>query len=85
MHITEYTILGFLWYRALHRADQRWRAWDGCIAFALCVLFAGLDEYHQTFVPTRTGSLVAVGWDSFGATLAIVWRVIAPDRKSTGR
>jgi len=44
----------------------------GLIAFLLSAAFGGADEFHQTFVPSRTGSLVDVGWDCLGAVLALI-------------
>jgi VanZ family protein len=38
----------------------------------LSAAFAGVDEFHQTFVPSRTGQFVDVGWDSLGAALALI-------------
>jgi VanZ family protein len=61
-HFTEYAILGFLAARAFRTSPTpaisgRWFL----ISATLIVSFALLDEYHQTFVPTRTGSI----YDSF--------------------
>ena len=72
MHLFAYGILAILWYRTLRPPAGQWRARVALTALALSAAFAGLDEYHQTFVPSRTGSLVDVGWDSLGATLALL-------------
>ncbi|HEU5458855.1 MAG TPA: VanZ family protein [Pyrinomonadaceae bacterium] len=61
-HFTEYAILGFLAARAFRTSPRpaistRWFL----ISATLIVTFALLDEFHQTFVPTRTGSI----YDSF--------------------
>jgi VanZ family protein len=60
-HFTEYAILGFLAARAFrlsprHAVRSRWFL----ISLILVVTYALLDEYHQSFVPTRTASV----WDS---------------------
>ena len=60
-HFTEYAILGFLAARAFRTSPRpairnRWFL----ISAALIVVFALIDEYHQSFVPTRTPSV----WDS---------------------
>jgi len=57
-HFTEYAILGFLAARAFRTSPhpaikQRW-FW---ICIALVVIYALLDEYHQSFVPSRTASI----------------------------
>ena len=69
-HLTEYGILGALLFRAI-RADRsgwhvRWAA--GAVLVAACV--ASIDEWHQTFVPSRTGNPMDVLIDTVGATLA---------------
>ena len=61
-HFTEYAILGFLAARAFRTSPhpaikQRWFL----ICVALVVVYALLDEYHQSFVPSRTASI----FDSF--------------------
>ena len=60
-HFTEYAILGFLAARAF-RTSPRPAIRDHwfLISAALIVVFALIDEYHQSFVPTRTPSV----WDS---------------------
>jgi VanZ family protein len=44
------------------------------------VLYASSDEFHQSFVATRTASIIDVGIDTLGGTLAIaigaLWRLV---------
>ena len=78
-HITEYALLAVLLWRALRkpvRGDDR--PWSWAVAgqaLTVAVLYAATDEVHQAFVPSRTGSILDVGWDAAGATagLLIVW------------
>ena len=61
-HFSEYAILGFLAARAFRTSPRpaisaRWFV----ICLTLIVVYALMDEYHQTFVPSRTPSI----WDSF--------------------
>lgn len=61
-HFTEYAILGFLAARAFRTSSRpaisgRWFL----ICATLIVVYALMDEYHQSFVPSRTASV----WDSF--------------------
>ena len=61
-HFTEYAILGFLAARAFRTSprpsiSRRWFL----ICATLIVVYALVDEYHQSFVPSRTASV----WDSF--------------------
>lgn len=47
------------------------------LVVALCALLAGLDEYHQTFVPGRSGQLRDVCIDVTGGVIALVlWLVL---------
>ena len=38
----------------------------------LAIAYAAIDEYHQTFVPTRHGALSDVGIDAFGVGIASI-------------
>jgi len=70
-HVTGYFILGILLFRAFRSgsaASWNWRWFWG--AFIVVVLWAIMDEFHQSLVPTRTASLVDVGIDTAGGTLA---------------
>ncbi len=70
-HLIGYAGLGLLWWRALSARwlkseQQKWAA-----AFVLSVLYAASDEYHQTFVPGRSGRLTDVLIDAAGTALAL--------------
>ena len=75
-HLTEYGILGLLVARALlaGRANEiRRSAWSyvPVRAILLCGTVAAADEFHQSFVPSRTGSPKDVLLDVVGAALFI--------------
>ena len=84
-HVTEYAILALLLWRALYKPGRSrsdgtplsWRWRPAVIAFVLATLYAITDEFHQTFVPTRTGQTMDVFIDAFGAALGLlaVWLV----------
>jgi len=70
-HLTEYFILGMLLFRAFRSGSKelrmrRWAFWS--IFFV--VLCATADEFHQSFVSTRTASLLDIGLDALGGILA---------------
>lgn len=74
-HMMEYGVLAFLLWRAISK-ERGWPAlpsFGG--AFLLSLLYAILDEFYQTFVPGRNGRLADVGFDAWGALLALglVW------------
>lgn len=65
-HVSEYAILTALAVRALQFGSARLKPATLPAAFALGVLYACSDEFHQRFVPGRSGSLRDVGIDSLG-------------------
>lgn len=72
-HVTEYAILTALVYRALRRRRVGFPVgplfgWSGLYS----VVFAFTDEFHQRFVPTRSGTLRDVVIDTAGVLLALV-------------
>ena len=70
-HITEYFILGILLFHAFRSSSiQKWRLRWTIYAIIGVVFYAMSDEFHQTFVISRTGSLVDVGIDSVGGILS---------------
>ena len=71
-HVTEYAILSFLLFRALQSGAMQ-RVWrNAAITFLIAAVYAALDEYHQSFVASRTGSPVDVLIDASGAALGIL-------------
>jgi VanZ family protein len=68
IHFGEYALLCFLWWRALASVTSPRRA--ALIAFLLASAYALTDEYHQTFVDGRHGTLVDWLIDSAGAAAA---------------
>jgi len=69
-HLFEYFVLGFLLFRAFHVPGAGWK-WRWCL-FAVIgvVLWALGDEFHQSFVATRTSSITDVGIDTAGGILS---------------
>jgi VanZ family protein len=73
-HLTEYAILAALLWRALR--DSALKLWEpAAIALFIAGSYAALDEFHQSFVPSRTASMVDVMIDCCGAlaAVAICW------------
>ena len=66
VHATEYGLLFWLWLRAF-----RFRA--PAAAAAIALLYAGTDEYHQTYVDGRVGTPRDVLIDATG--IAIAWGI----------
>jgi VanZ family protein len=70
-HVTEYAFLGALLFRAIGIDPSRSTALISGIATALAAACAVLDEFHQSFVPSRTGSPVDVMIDIIGTLIGI--------------
>ena len=72
-HFTEYAILGFLAARAFRSSPRpaihkRWFL----ISLTLIVTYALIDEYHQSFVPSRTASIYDSLIDMAGGLTALL-------------
>ena len=66
-HVIEYFILSLLLFRAFRggsTASWKWR-WSLFTVIGVA-LWAISDEWHQSFVPTRTASIADVGIDTAG-------------------
>ena len=73
-HFTEYAILGFLAARAFYTSlypaiSRRWFL----ICATLIVVYALVDEYHQSFVPSRTGTIYDSFIDMAGGVAALIF------------
>jgi len=76
-HVTEYCILGILVYRAF-QVDVPNPPTVRILTVIFIACAALFDEFHQSFVATRTSSLFDVGFDCIGGMIALVliwgWR-----------
>ena len=70
-HMTEYFLLAVAISFPLYVYGVR-GIWLVILAGIICVGFAGLDEYHQSFVADRGPSVRDVGIDSIGAFIGIL-------------
>lgn len=68
-HVAEYVILYALLYRATNK--------NFILAYIVTVLFAATDEFHQTFIPGRSGTPLDLGFDSSGANISayLLWKL----------
>lgn len=70
-HVTEYAILTGLFFHALRPSIAGfWRR--AAVALVPALLLAPLDEFHQSFVPSRSASPIDVLIDYAGAILGIL-------------
>jgi VanZ family protein len=79
-HVTEYAILAALFWRAFYRGTSLQMKMSMLLiaVWILCAIFAATDEFHQSFVASRSAALGDVGID----TLLIV--LVFDRRKSRG-
>ena len=77
-HVTEYAILAALLVRAFSASQRRLLALHVILAVGVAAVCAAIDEFHQSFVTSRTGAVGDVMIDITGAMLgaAICWTVI---------
>lgn len=83
-HIIEYFILSFFLFRAFRqRSSNRWSLRWAILAVFVSAVYAFSDEFHQSFVSTRTASLLDVWIDTIGGIMAQIaiacWNLM--DRK----
>jgi VanZ family protein len=64
-HFSEYLVLGGLLYGALGAGKPQRRAI--LVAVAIASLYGITDEFHQSFVPTRTPDVADWAMDTLGA------------------
>lgn len=82
-HVSEYAILATLFWRGL-RGGSAWTTKLSIlfvIALLVCAVFAASDEFHQSFVPSRTSSTRDVMIDIAGAFIGLTICVAVAQRK----
>jgi len=79
VHFVEYVVLGFLLsFSFSHSVGKEKKVFVSVAAFVIALLFALSDEWHQAFVPGRSGDWITVCYDAIFAFLGIVfyWAVL---------
>ena len=68
-HVLEYAVLFTLTFRASRR--------NWFLTYALCIIYATSDEFHQSFVVGRTASVFDLAFDLSGMNIAsyIIWKL----------
>jgi VanZ family protein len=74
-HITEYFIFSFFLMHGVRGNDRGWTLRWAIWAVIIAAGYAGLDEFHQSFVPSRTASPWDALLDTAGASVAqvVLW------------
>ncbi len=80
-HFLGYGIFGYLWLRAFSATFPNGaRLICGALAIACTFFIASLDEWHQSFSPSRTGHFGDVVLDTCGALLLVSMALVAVRR-----
>lgn len=77
-HMFEYAVLTWLLFCALG-----WRGkgiGTASLVIIIVLVYAGLDEWHQTWVAGRHGTWRDVEIDAMGVMLAFLWLWVRPER-----
>jgi VanZ family protein len=76
-HFSEYFIFSLFLMRGMRGNDQGWKLRWAVWAVVIAAGYSALDEYHQSFVPSRTASPYDSLLDTTGAAVAqvvlLVW------------
>ena len=79
-HFLGYGILGYLWFRAFTRVINSTQACAG-LAIACTFVIACLGEWHQSFLPSRSGQFSDVVLDTCGALLLVSFAMAVTARR----
>jgi VanZ family protein len=73
-HWGEYFILSVLFLWALqNEAGRKWKLRQAILTLTFVFLYAVSDEFHQSFVPSRTASFHDVMINALGGVCGISW------------
>jgi VanZ family protein len=74
-HITEFAVFSVAIFHGIRGPRHGWKLTWAIFTLLIAAGYAGLDEWHQSFVPLREPSLRDVLIDTTGALLAqvLVW------------
>ena len=86
-HLTEYFIFSIFLMRGLRGKDRGWKLRWAIWAVVIAAGYAALDEFHQSFVPSRTASPWDALLDTAGASAAqvVLWLRIRDAVKASGQ
>lgn len=72
-HVSEYAVLAALLYRALVNTALLGRViLSATVVLLFCGIYAASDEFHQSFVPSRTATARDVVIDGCGAIVGVL-------------
>lgn len=75
-HIIGYGVLCLLFFRAwratLPKLEMKWSQSWALLALSMTALVAALDEWHQSYIPSRTGTVHDILLDSSAGLLVLI-------------
>jgi VanZ family protein len=85
-HLTEYFILSIFLMHGLRGTDRAWKLKWAIWAIVIAAGYASFDEFHQSFVPSRTASPWDALLDTTGASVAqvVLWVWNLQKKSGTG-
>jgi VanZ family protein len=85
-HLTEYFILSIFLMLGLRGQDRGWKLRWAIWAIIIAAGYASFDEFHQSFVPSRTASPWDALLDTTGASIAqiVLWVLHLPRKDLAG-
>jgi VanZ family protein len=71
-HVSEYFIFGILCFHAVSNGVAESKMWR-CVFWTvlIVIIFASVDEFHQSLVVTRTSSVRDISIDTFGGIVGV--------------
>ncbi len=70
-HVIEYAIFYWLLFRAVSQKNKLINKKSFLLTLILIIFYALTDEWHQTFIPGREGTLRDVGFDTIGGLFGL--------------
>ena len=79
-HLVVYGILAILWFRAFRKSGF---GFSTALALSLIIscTCGGIDEFHQSFEPNRTGKVSDVFIDASGAAVASIFYALRTKKR----
>jgi VanZ family protein len=80
-HWGEYFVFSILLLRALRDSHENWKLRHATLSIMFVFFYAAGDEFHQSFVPSRTANVNDVLIDLLGGICGIIWIIQSYERK----
>jgi VanZ family protein len=86
-HVVEYFLFSLLVFRVIRGKSRGWQLRWAIWALAIAAGYSAFDEFHQSFVPSRTASPWDALLDTVGAALAqvVLWAWYRLTRRDSGK